>query len=169
MSTTTRAGLAQPALIGGAVVGTLSALPIVAAGNFCCCLWVVTGGAVAAYVLQQNQSSSITLLDGALAGLAAGVVGAFVYLLLSIPITLMMAPVERAVIERLVDTGRLPPEFREFVGSYMSGALKLALGFCFMLAGSVIAAAGGALGAVIFKKPLPPGTIDVPASHNPQA
>src|SRR5438477_7737459 len=90
-STPTKAGLLQPALIGGAVMGALSALPIIAAGN-CCCLWLVSGGAVAAYVLQQNQETSITPGDGALAGLLAGLVGAVVYLVLSVPITLLMAP-----------------------------------------------------------------------------
>jgi hypothetical protein len=37
----------QPALFGGLVMGVLSALPIVSAGNWCCCLWVVSGGLVA--------------------------------------------------------------------------------------------------------------------------
>ena len=50
-------------------MGVLSALPIVAVGNFCCCLWVVCGGAVAAYVLQQNQQMPVTPGDAALAGL----------------------------------------------------------------------------------------------------
>ena len=47
----------------------------------------MSGGAVAAYVLQQNQEAPITPGDGALAGLLAGIVGAFIYLVLSIPIT----------------------------------------------------------------------------------
>ena len=50
----------QPALIGGLVMGVLSALPLVSAGNICCCLWVVTGGLVAAYLLQQNQAMPIS-------------------------------------------------------------------------------------------------------------
>ena len=164
MSTTTKAGFVQPALVGGAVVGTLSALPIISIGNFCCCLWVVGGGAVAAYVLQQNQSTPITPGDGALSGLLAGLVGAFVYLLLSVPITLLMAPMERAMMERLIETGRIPPEFREYVGTFMSGSAKLAVGFFFMLAGgAVFSTVGGLLGALMFKKNLPPGTVDLPS------
>ena len=73
-------------------MGVLSALPLVAAGNLCCCLWVVSGGAIAAYLLQQNQSTPITPGDGALAGLFAGLVGAAIYLVLSIPISFLMAP-----------------------------------------------------------------------------
>jgi hypothetical protein len=163
VSITTRAQFAQPALIGGAVVGVLSALPIISVGNFCCCLWVVCGGAVAAYVLQQNQPAPITPGDSALAGLLAGIAGAFIYLVLSIPISLLMAPIERIMMERIIDSGRMPPEFREYAGTYMGGTLKLAIGFFFMLVfGSMVAALGGLLGSLIFKKPPPPAPIDGP-------
>ena len=162
MNITTSSRFTQPALIGGAVVGVLSALPIVNMGNVCCCLWVVGGGAVAAYVLQQNQSTAIPPGDGALAGLA----GAVIFLVLSIPITLVMAPMQRVMIERVIESGRMPPEFRELAGSYAGGLVGLVLGFVFQLvAGAIFATLGGLLGAAIFKKPLPPGTIDVPPGH----
>ena len=109
-----KASLTQPAVIGGLVGGVLSALPLIAGGNLCCCLWIVSGGAVAAYVLQQNQSLPIAPGDGALVGLLAGVIGAFVYLVLSIPINLLMTPMERVLFERLSETmSNMPPEFRE--------------------------------------------------------
>jgi len=166
VSTTTSSRFAQPALIGGAVVGVLSALPIISAGNFCCCLWVVCGGAAAAYVLQQNQQTAITLEDGALAGLLAGLAGACIYLVLSIPITLLVAPMERMVMQSIIDSGRMPPEFREYAGTYVGGAIKVAVGFFFMLVvGSIVAALGGALGSLIFKKSVPPVTIDVPSGQ----
>ena len=133
MSTTISPRFVQPALIGGAVVGVLSALPIISAFNLCCCLWVVTGGTVAAYVLQQNQQTPITPGDGALAGLFAGLAGAVIYLVLSIPITFLMAPIERVMMERVIESGSVPPEFREFIGTYTGGALKLVTGFFFMI------------------------------------
>ena len=102
MSTTTKPGFLQPALIGGAVMGTLSALPFINLGN-CCCLWLIGGGVVAAYVLQQNQEAPITPGDGALAGLFAGIVGAFIFLVLSIPIVIVMAPMQRAMTERIIN------------------------------------------------------------------
>ena len=155
MSTTTKPGFLQPALIGGAVMGALSALPIISAGN-CCCLWMVSGGAVAAYVMQQNQETSITPGDGALAGLLAGIVGAVIYLVLSIPITILMAPMERVMMERLISSsGRMPPEFRQYVGTYMGGALQVVFGFVFILVfGAIFSTLGGLLGAAIFKKPM---------------
>jgi hypothetical protein len=153
----------QPAIFGGLVMGVLSALPIVSAGNLCCCLWVVSGGVVAAYVLQQNQATPITQGDGALVGLLAGLVGAGVYLVLSIPITLLVAPMERLALQRIVELGGgMPPEFRDFATSYMGGSIRLTLGFIMMLVlGSIFSTIGGLVGAMIFRKPLPPGTIDV--------
>src|SRR5436309_7480234 len=95
--------LVQPALYGGLVMGVLSALPIISAGNLCCCLWVVTGGLVAAYVLQQREPTPITPGDGALVGLMAGIVGAFVGLVISIPVTFLMAPMERQIVQRVLE------------------------------------------------------------------
>ena len=160
MNTTTRPKLGHPALIGGLVMGVLSALPIISAGNLCCCLWIISGGGVAAYVLQQNQPTPITPGDGALVGLLAGLLGAGVYLVLSIPITFLVAPMQRRVLERLMErANNIPPEFREYMGGYVGGALGLMIGFVFMLMlGAVFSTIGGLLGAVFFRKELPPAT-----------
>jgi hypothetical protein len=159
-----KASLTQPALIGGLVGGVLSALPLIAGGNLCCCLWIVSGGAVAAYVLQQNQSLPIAPGDGALVGLLAGVIGAFVYLVLSIPINLLMTPMERVLFERLTETmSNLPPEFREYARSSVSGSVRLVFGFVLMLVlGAIFSTIGGWLGALMFRKRVPPGPIDLP-------
>lgn len=135
-------------------MGALSALPLISAGNLCCCLWMVSGGAVAAYVLQQNQQTPITPGDGALAGLLAGIVGAFIYLALSIPITIVMAPMERVMLERIIrNAGSMPPEFRNYVGTNIGTAFRVAFGFFFILVfGCIFSTLGGLLGPVIFKK-----------------
>jgi uncharacterized membrane protein len=148
--------------MGGAVMGTLSALPIIAAGN-CCCLWLVSGGVVAAYVLQQNQEASITPGDGAIAGLLAAAAGAVIYLVLSIPITILMAPMERLMMDRIVNnSGNVPPEFRRYVSTYMGGALQVVFGFVFVLIfGGVFSTLGGLLGAAVFKKPVRGSAPDV--------
>ena len=132
----------------------LSALPLISAANLCCCLWVVSGGVVAAYLLQQNRATPLTASDGAVVGLFAGVIGAFVYLVLSIPINILVAPMERAVLQRLAETaGAMPPEFREYVGGYVSGAAAVVVGFVFMLfVGSIFSTLGGLLGVALFRK-----------------
>ena len=73
-----RASKLQPALLGGVVIGMLSALPVISMGNCVCCLWVILGGMVATYLLQQAQPTPVEGVDGAIAGLLAGLVGAVV-------------------------------------------------------------------------------------------
>lgn len=156
--------LLRPALIGGVVIGVLSALPVISIGNLCCCLWVVTGGVVAAYLLQQDRPTPITLADGALVGLFAGIAGAVVSLLLSIPIAMMMAPVQRQMFEQLINRGTIPPEWQDLFTSAGGGSIGVVIGFFFMLiAGVIFATLGGLLGAAIFRKPQTPVIVsDIP-------
>ncbi len=162
-------GKLQPALLGGAFLGVLSALPIVSAANLCCCLWVVAGGVLAAYLLQQGQSASITLGDGAAVGFWAGVVGAFVYVVAALPMQFVLAPLQRRMTEQVLDRVRdIPPELREVLQDVNVGAVGLAVGFVFMLiVGVVFATTGGALGAALFAKAAqlePPTPSTVPPS-----
>jgi hypothetical protein len=155
------------------VAGVLSALPIIYVGNACCCLWIVGGGILAAYLLQQNQSAPITPGDGALVGLLAGIIGAFVTFLVSIPIDIVTAPFERQMMSRIMDmAGNMPPDLREVLenarnqqeGAGMVGLMiRRILGLMLSLVvGSTFSTIGGLLGAVLFAKRLPPGVIDVP-------
>ena len=149
-----KASFAQPAFIGGLVGGVLSALPIIAGANLCCCLWVVSGGLVAAYVLQQNQAAPIARADGALVGLLAGVAGALVYLVVSIPINLLVTPFERQMFQRLAETmGNMPPQFQDYARASVVGPVRAILGFVIMLCvGVIFSTLGGLLGAVIFAR-----------------
>ena len=149
----------QPALLGGLVMGVLSALPIISAGNICCCLWVVTGGLLAAYLLQQNRSGPITAADGAIVGLLAGLIGAVCQFVLSIPIGLLVGPVERQLLERLREmSGSGGAEFNFERGPGLLGTVLLRLiAFMFTLViGAVVSTIAGAVGAVLFAKTTPP-------------
>ena len=140
-------------------MGVLSALPIVNVGN-CCCLWVLGGGAVAAYLLQQENAAPINLGDGALVGLLAGVFGAFVVLVLTIPLTLVLEPFTRQFIAGLLERmENVPPEIRDIAMSHGLTAFRLIGTFVFWLVvGSCFSTIGGLVGAAIFQKKLPPGT-----------
>jgi len=153
-------------------MGVLSALPLVSAGNLCCCLWVVGGGALASYLLQQNQTGAITPGDGALVGLLAGLIGAVVQLIVGIPIGLLVAPMERAILQRVIEAaGSMPPELRDALDRFSRADGEFNLSFFFvrrlfglfawMFVGGIFSTIGGLLGAVMFKKDLPPGTVDV--------
>lgn len=149
----------QPALLGGLVMGVLSALPIISAGNLCCCLWVVSGGLLAAYLLQQNRTGPITAADGAIVGLLAGLIGATCQFVLSIPIGLLVGPVERQMLERLREmSGSGVAEFNLDRGPGLVGIVILrVIAFMFTLViGSIVSTVAGAVGAVLFAKSPPP-------------
>ena len=152
-------------MLGGLAMGVLSALPLINMAN-CCCAWVLFGGGLAAYLMQQNQAEPITAGDGAIVGLLAGVVGAFVWALLSIPIGLMMGPIQAEFVERALENARdVPPEVRALLESMRANAFTMGVGtiavFFAMLSvasvvGALFGAVGGLLGAVIFRKNVPP-------------
>jgi hypothetical protein len=148
----------QPALLGGVFIGVMSALPIVQVCN-CCCLWIIGGGALAAYLQQQNQPAPITLGEGARAGLIAGIVGAVIWLVLSQALDVVMAPIQQRLADEVLRSATdLPPNVRAWLesvnaersGSYIFGFLLL------LICGSVVSAAGGAIGAAYFRNDVPP-------------
>src|SRR6476659_10467072 len=117
----------QAALVGGVAIGVLSALPVINLAN-CCCAWILFGGALAAYLMQQNHPAPINVGDGAIVGLIAGLIGAFVWLLLSVPIGIAMAPMQQRMTQRVLEnTSDLPPELRTFLES-VSGSPTIGFG-----------------------------------------
>jgi hypothetical protein len=150
----------QPALLGGLMMGVLSALPIVNIGN-CCCLWVIGGGVVAAYLLQGSHPQPISAGDGALVGLLAGLFGAVVWLVVSIPLNMALGPFQRRLFERILENAQdIPDNMRAlFEGTATGAAMGIAYLVQFVVwlcIGAVFSTLGGLLGAAIFKKKLPP-------------
>jgi len=154
--------MVRSAALGGLFIGVLSALPLVNAGNCCCCLWVIGGGAVAAYLLQQHQATPITVGDGAVVGAMAGLVGAVVHLVISIPVQIVAGPMQMRMMQRIMeraaqenpDLGRMADQMQYGAAH---GIFALILGFVFFLTvGTAFATVGGMLGALFFKKDLPP-------------
>jgi len=149
----------QPALLGGLVTGVLSALPIVGAGNVCCCLWVVSGGLLAAYLLQQNRQHPITAADGAIVGLLAGLIGAIIQFALSIPIGILVGPVERQILERLRElsgaTASSAPFGMDGAGFVGVVILRIVAFFFTLIVGSVVSTLAGLVGAALFAKSTP--------------
>jgi hypothetical protein len=165
-------GRLQPALYGGLLIGVLSALPFVSAGNCCCCLWVIVGGVLAVYLRQQNSAFAITSAEGALVGLLAGLIGGVIGVILSIPVEAAMGPFMRNIVERVASRPDFPAEMRdvfERAGEGGTSALGIAIKMCVSLvAGGVFGMLGGLLGVAIFKKDGPPpppppvpGTVDI--------
>jgi hypothetical protein len=68
------------ALIGGVVIGVLGNLPVLNLINCFLCLWVWVGGILAVFLYRQFEhgASALTVGQGAGLGALAGLVGAFV-------------------------------------------------------------------------------------------
>ena len=129
----------KPALLGGLIVGVLSAIPII---NYCCCIWTLGGGVLAAFLYVKSSPTPVKMGDGAMVGGLAGVVGGIIYFVLSLPINIFFGMA--AMQEQLYRSGvRLP--FSGIVLVILTsivGAIILA----------VLTALGGIIGVAIFEK-----------------
>lgn len=143
----------QAILIGGTFTGVLSALPIVSVAN-CCCVWLIGGGAITAYLLQQGQTEPISLADASVGGCLAGVFGAFVSAVVSVPIQLVTQPLQRQMADFLRGNSDVPPEVVEMVEQLSgAGVAAVLFGFVVMLVlGMVFSTLGGLLGGIVFRR-----------------
>ena len=162
-------GRLQPALLGGAFIGVMSALPIVNMGNCCCCLWVLAGGALAVYLRQQNSRVPVTASEGALVGLLAGVIGGVIGVVLSIPIQMLMGPLQQEWMGRIMAGNEdMPPEMREMADRMMAGnAVRTAGAVLNIILSTIFGMLGGLLGVAIFKRNAPPQPPTTVIPHDP--
>lgn len=150
----------QPALLGGLAIGVLSALPVISLAN-CCCAWVLFGGGLAAYLMQQNHPEPMPIGDGAIAGLLAGAIGAFVWLIVSIPLNLVMAPIQSELSQRMLRSASgMSPEVRDLLERMAGGGPSMAglvvAFFVFLFVSSLFGMFGGLFGALLFRRSRPP-------------
>jgi len=129
----------KPALLGGLIVGVLSAIPII---NYCCCIWSIGGGALAAYLYIKSSPTPVTMGDGAMVGGLAGVVGGIIYLIIGLPIAIFFGMA--AMTEQLTRSGVALP---------FSGTLLMVVaGIIGAIILVVLATLGGIIGVAIFEK-----------------
>lgn len=129
----------KPALLGGLIVGLLSAIPIV---NYCCCLWAIGGGGLATFLYMKSSPTRIGPGDGAMLGGLAGVIGAVLYLIIGVPLAYAMgsAQMEEAFARANV---QLP-----FTGLLLFVVAGLIVGLLLI----VLAVIGGLIAVPIFEK-----------------
>jgi hypothetical protein len=154
--------MVKPALIGGVAIGILSAMPKPYLFNCGCCLWVIAGGLLAAYLHVKESSSPISLGRGAALGLLTGALGATVAGLFSIPFFLLSGSAGKLSLaaemrQQLDKMPAVPPETRQIMESLASGGaltiLFIILGFFLsLIAYSLFAMLGGAIGVALFEK-----------------
>src|SRR3954453_6607759 len=77
----------KPALIGGVILGILSAIPMV---NYCCCIWAIVGGMLAAHLYIKASPNPVSPADGAIVGAIAGAIGVVLIVVIGIPLQLIL-------------------------------------------------------------------------------
>jgi len=133
-------------------------LPIVGLGNICCCLWVVCGGLLSAYLDQQKDPRPITVQRGALAGFLSGILGAVVWLIVSIVANAALAPLRQGFAADFSRGGDMPPEVRSMLETVAANpSIGYVFGFVmYLFAGTIFATLGGVLGSAFFRNDVPP-------------
>jgi hypothetical protein len=144
----------KPAIIGGIVVGLLSAIPFVNFVNICCCLWAILGGILATYLYIKASPTPVKAGDGAVLGLLAGVVGALIYIVIGIPLGYVMSRTMMSVLSGMMESvdPRQAENFRiqAEAGQNIVTHILRGLFSAFLLL--IFSTLGGLLGVPIFEK-----------------
>src|SRR5215213_5991289 len=89
----------KPALIGGLILGILSALPAV---NTCCCIWAIVGGMIAANMYIKSSPNPVAPADGAIVGAIAGAIGVVLIFVVGIPLQLIFGTAMMSMMQGIV-------------------------------------------------------------------
>ena len=153
----------KPALIGGVILGLLSAIPFVNFVNLCCCAWAILGGLLASYLYVKNSPTPASPGDGAIVGAIAGAIGAVVYLGVGIPLAILSGAAMREMMIKMMSS--LDPRQADLLRAQMEAQGESISGiivqsFIVALLIVVFAVVGGLIGIPLFEKrkggPLPP-------------
>lgn len=155
----------KPAVIGGVVLGLLSAIPFVNWVNTCCCAWAILGGLLASYLYVKNSPTPAKAGDGALVGAMAGGVGAAIYVVIGIPVGIVSEPTMREMLINLMS--RIDPQQAELFQGMMdaqrgSTARAIITGLIGAVLLVVFAVIGGLIGIPLFEKRKGGGAVPPP-------
>jgi hypothetical protein len=155
----------KPALIGGVLLGVLSALPLIQSLNCFCCAWVIAGGVLAANFYVKASPLAVSLGSGALLGLLTGAIGAVVDTIFSIPVGILLSSfgmnAADSIREVFEQVPNMPPETKDTLLKLLASGPGVGIvflifwGFFKLIIYSIVAALGGALGVAIFEKRKP--------------
>ena len=137
----------RASLIGGGVMGGLSALTVVPQVPFVrvfCCIWAILGGGLAAYLYVKNSPTPASVGDGAVIGTLSGLVGALIafaaFLLVSFYV------VDRTLFEESIRRAGLKPE------QFSYSMIIPMVGLLSVIVQIVLSLVGGIIGVSIFEK-----------------
>jgi hypothetical protein len=143
----------KPAIIGGVVVGLLSAIPFVNIPNVCCCLWAILGGAIASYVYIKSSPTPVKAGEGAVLGVLAGLVGAAIYIVIGIPLGILAGSALNGLIVKMLENAD-PSSARQMQRQMANQSIlgSVMFGFIWALLLILFSTLGGLVGVPIFEK-----------------
>ncbi len=160
----------KPAVIGGVVLGLLSAIPFVNWVNICCCAWAILGGLLASYLYVKNSATPANAGDGAIIGAMAGGIGAVIFLVVGIPLSILSGAAMREMLISFM--AKVNPEQADMVrrqmamqGESVSGIIVQSLFGALLLV--VFAVIGGLIGIPLFEKRKGAGPVPPPPPPGP--
>jgi hypothetical protein len=165
----------RAAALGGLALGAASATPLLSLLNCACCSLVVLGGFLTAYLYFKDAPPTPTPQwgDAAMVGLLAGLIGAGVTAMLSLPIALLgWGTGTWSSIRDALSDADLPPELSSMLAMFGGSTFAITailLSFVFNLfIYGLFATLGSLLGAaVMHRKPLAPAPPPAPPPMPP--
>jgi hypothetical protein len=146
----------KPALMGGGALGLLLVITVLISSfvpfiGCCNCLWPIAAGVLATMFYVKGSSTPATVVDGAIIGALAGVIGGLIYLVIGLPLSYLINGVE------VMDA-----QMRQFNPNFpIAGVVLLfvggIIGFVIFV---ILSTLGGVIGVPIFEKRK--STIDTP-------
>lgn len=137
----------KSALIGGVVLGILSAIPGIKA---CCCIWALIGGLVAVYLYVKKSPTPVTTGDGAILGAIAGAIGIAFIVIIGIPLQLVAGAAMVSLIQSMVPPDQAAQMNALTAGETIGSAIMSAV--VISIVGVIFSAIGGLIGVAIFEK-----------------
>lgn len=146
----------KPALMGGGALGLLLVITVLISSlvpfiGCCNCLWPIAAGVLATMFYVKGSPTPATVVDGAIVGALAGVIGGLIYLVIGLPLSYLINGVEA-----------MDAQMRQFNPNFpIAGVVLLfvggIIGFVIFV---ILSTLGGVIGVPIFEKRK--STIDTP-------
>ncbi|UCE07018.1 MAG: hypothetical protein JSW07_02980 [bacterium] len=141
-----------PAVIGGTIIGVISAVPGLNLINCFCCAGIILGGFFAVFFYNKTLGDlELTYSDGALVGILAGIFGVIIGALIN---SIIGTNIEQIIEQVLQYAEDLPPEAEDILLGLKENSTQLfILNIAFGLVINIIfGLIGGVLGVAILGK-----------------
>ena len=141
----------KPALIGGVILGILSALPAV---NTCCCIWALVGGLIAANIYIKGSPNPVTPAEGAILGAMAGGIGVVLIFILGIPLQLIFGTAMMSMMSGIMENAdpSQAAQVQEMMAASVGFGRAILNALIYSVCAVIFSAVGGLLGVAIFEK-----------------